>query len=338
MCSKYPGTQSSENEVGIFASTEFQTGDMIFKEECVISALRSGFDSCSHCLGSLENVKKPLTCPHCHNATFCSNICMNTANLEYHRFLCPGNSLNPGAKEFSDYCKKKGLLYPMMVAKFISKMIYKQTILEQEKVANGGPEKASEEWDHLERLVYFPDVMSAGAKTESDLLKKALKQIAPGADEFLSVERYMAIKSAMIHNSYGLGSSTQTNEKGKVVEPVPRSSSSFGRVQGTGLYFFSAHLRHSCDPNVKVHFEYYKKDENSSSKTSTSSGHPHLVLKALRQIKPGEELMVSFIPQSKTTVKGDRIKLLDQWKVSCECSKCSIKDCKTNSTKECVGH
>nr|XP_058165378.1 histone-lysine N-methyltransferase SMYD3 isoform X2 [Dasypus novemcinctus] len=77
---------------------------------------------------------------------------------------------------------------------------------------------------------------------------------------------------------------------------------------GVGLYPSMSLLNHSCDPNCCIVF----------------SG-PHLFLRAVKAIEPGEELTICYLDV--LTTRAERQQLLrDQYCFSCDCLRCQSQD------------
>lgn len=87
-------------------------------------------------------------------------------------------------------------------------------------------------------------------------------------------------------------------------------------VNATGLavYFVSSYLGHSCTPNAQIVFNY-PKSKQMKPKAQLAPGSPTLVLKALKEIAEGEELVVSYIPSTVTDV-AERNRLLSNWQMT----------------------
>eukprot|EP01009_Symbiontida_sp_KSa7_P007484 NODE_4356_length_350_cov_350.033223_g3755_i0.p1 GENE.NODE_4356_length_350_cov_350.033223_g3755_i0~~NODE_4356_length_350_cov_350.033223_g3755_i0.p1 ORF type:complete len:81 (+),score=8.23 NODE_4356_length_350_cov_350.033223_g3755_i0:75-317(+) len=69
-------------------------------------------------------------------------------------------------------------------------------------------------------------------------------------------------------------------------------------------------MNHSCDPNVQVTYNH-RNDET-------------LVVTALRDLEPGEELFISYIDESMEVDK--RMQQLDEhYKFQCACTKCTAE-------------
>ncbi|XP_048213469.1 histone-lysine N-methyltransferase SMYD3 [Perognathus longimembris pacificus] len=77
---------------------------------------------------------------------------------------------------------------------------------------------------------------------------------------------------------------------------------------GVGLYPSMSLLNHSCDPNCSIVFN-----------------GPHLLLRAVRDIKAGEELTICYLDVLMTSEER-REQLRDQYYFECDCIRCQTKD------------
>lgn len=79
--------------------------------------------------------------------------------------------------------------------------------------------------------------------------------------------------------------------------------------EGTGLYLFQSKANHSCSPNAQSFFPY--------------SNHV-VVLKALKDIQPGEEICISYIDecQLERSRHTRQAILKENYLFVCNCDKC----------------
>jgi len=75
-----------------------------------------------------------------------------------------------------------------------------------------------------------------------------------------------------------------------------------------GLFLIAGRINHSCKPNALW--------STVDSKL--------LELRALRDIKEGEEITVSYLNPAKFLTKDERFKLFENWKFQCACELCSL--------------
>ena len=81
------------------------------------------------------------------------------------------------------------------------------------------------------------------------------------------------------------------------------------QLEGTGLFPLMSYLNHSCEPNAEIRYV----DGNSEASVV-----------ALRQIKEGEEVLVSYIDEHADY--DERCELLASYQFICECSKCVAQE------------
>ena len=83
----------------------------------------------------------------------------------------------------------------------------------------------------------------------------------------------------------------------------------FPPLDGTAFYILTCKVNHSCDPNVRIHYQI-NPDKGLE-----------LQMKAIKPIQPHEELLQSYIDQY--LPKADRQKALRDYGFVCCCLKCS---------------
>lgn len=99
--------------------------------------------------------------------------------------LCPNSDENIGAKVLNEYCKKENVVYPLLVARFLIKMIWKQTVEDVERMHAGmeGPAEMAEEWKHLEMLQLLQLPVDEIIERETRLVRNALQYASPSVKE-----------------------------------------------------------------------------------------------------------------------------------------------------------
>ena len=181
----------------VLASQPFEQGQVILYEDPVITCPRPdlsqhGHYCCDYCVKPLNaNAMDPdsmICCPQCGDLTlYCSTNCRAHASKQFHATLCPGNPANAPAKALVDYCLNTGRIYPLMVARFVAKMVWKQGLvaLKQQRASNKSAEtpQIQEEWMHLEYLGFTPAVIDETLEKECQLVREALAYASPGALE-----------------------------------------------------------------------------------------------------------------------------------------------------------
>jgi import receptor subunit TOM20 len=333
---------------GLHAKKAFADGEIVYTETPIVSAMTPQLSlqntHCHGCMRALPGymISEPdqqINCKACKQ-NFCSQNCKALAEAEFHnvsifvliyhgrliiltiKMLCPNNNENIAAKVLLEYCKKENIIYPFLIAKFLVKMIWKQTVADVERAQSGkpGPADMAEEWKHLEMLRYLQVPIDNVIERETRLVGNALKYASPSAKEFLTKERYATIKGNFMFNCYGFpASETAAADSIKTTDMPPRGSSE--GLGGVAMYVLSSHMNHSCAPNVAVSFAYPKPRQMKLNNAAKTMGSPSLVVKALKPITDGEELVTSYVPLSEMT-REERQTLLDPWKFKCGCDAC----------------
>jgi len=195
----------------------------------------------------------------------------------------------------------------------ISKMIPAEM-----RAADAPANDENSDYDHMERLRYVDTEVTPEEKT---LLSNVLTAALPGLERLLGDDRHDVLKGKMRYNSIGVSFNGGRDEKpvsNERPEDIERTRTPYGtsRQIGSAFYYVSSYLAHSCDPNVRPSF-----DETGTSELS---------LVALRDLKKGDELMMSYVdvtqrPDESTidARRRRRQELARGWKFACECSKCA---------------
>ncbi|KAF9937490.1 hypothetical protein BGZ67_001223 [Mortierella alpina] len=292
---------------GLFVTKDFAAGEAIFSEAPVISALEpslEGKDFCHYCLKQIVPEESKVPCSKCTRVVFCSGECQQTAAEEFHDILC-AKDIDEGAatavQELQDYTKATRKLVPEMLAKFLVKMVYEESL-------NRGEEYNS--FDHMERLRYLDVPATADEEKEIELLKVALGSNIPGIDEFITEERYLVMKGRLLYNIYAISSSLDADRD---IQPMPERQRSLhdSPITGAGFYRVSSYASHSCEPNVKLVF----------------SEHNHKAsVVATRDVKAGDELLVGYINNEALSTDQRRLELFTKYRYQCMCPRCENID------------
>ncbi|KAI3633839.1 hypothetical protein MIR68_008171 [Amoeboaphelidium protococcarum] len=358
LCSKYPTVgikarhfESSDPEqpkkvlYSLVAARDLKADDVIYIEDPTVSVLNiKTMQGGQYCHNSLEylpesesgDFEKMISCELCRDkAVFSTTADMERAMGEYHMILCPGNSACPQAKVLYDYCVANQCTYPMMVAKFMARMVWKQTVLAQTQKNATQEAQLLEEWEHLERLpVHQLDVQDEALNKEAEMVRDVLKFAAPNADKFLTVERYAAIKGAFIYNSVGIVPESENAIEGSVAttnqtsEFLPRSSYSPDQVIGSGLYFVTSYASHSCTPNAVASYKFaHTRRHKYKSDPLHTYVSPKLVLRASTDIKQGELITMAYVEcHNSTSLENRWVQLIRTWGEACICTKCKDEE------------
>ncbi|KAJ3036202.1 hypothetical protein HDV00_002998 [Rhizophlyctis rosea] len=263
---------------GLVVEEDFEEGEDIYMEEAVVAIADKNVEdqTCAHCLSALSSAETTHTCPTCTNQ-FCSSICLATAQKQYHTLLCSGRAedgTGDNVKKLEALCEERGSRYPLLAARFLAVMVWREMGGEEEGEGKGEGEYST--WDHFERLHDLKQPATEQDTEEAELIKSILAPQVPGFDEFLTTPRYTLIKNKLLYNSYG------------IALPFPPSTSTTRRTShpsshATALTLLTSYISHSCDPNVSVEYE-----------AKEGKGVVMRVV-ARKEVKKGEEILVSYV-------------------------------------------
>ncbi|CAG8578621.1 8821_t:CDS:2 [Paraglomus brasilianum] len=321
---------------GVFATNDFNPGDVIFIETPIVCALEPSLEGttfCSYCLTECSNTVSdsndlfgPIYCSvACRTKAFdeYSNILFSTSNASSSTAhdIAPGHNA-PSSPSFShetasrliSLIKSSNAKYPLMIARFLARMIYEET----EKVAKGVEEEYGT-FDHIERLRYLEIKPTPAEKGEIELLRELLASKVPGIQEFISEERYLMLKGKLMYNAYGIR--THKSEDSHLIKENAGETmrGDITPATGAGFYRVASYLTHSCEPNTEITFP---------------KGNHKLSLVAISPIKAGDQLRVSYIPVGDRDMNSRRSELEAKWKFRCMCPKCVSEDSVPSETDD----
>lgn len=146
--------------------------------------------------------EESVECNNCNLVKFCSETCQKKGSSQYHQFLCSNNKLDAQDKQvgFLDFAKDNNLLYPQMIAQFLSSMVAE----EMEKNEQGKSASPYSSWDHIERMKSSEVEPSQESTNESTLIKELLASKVPGIDTFLTDEIYLLLKGKLNTNTFAV--------------------------------------------------------------------------------------------------------------------------------------
>ncbi|KAJ3754171.1 hypothetical protein EV360DRAFT_96701 [Lentinula raphanica] len=338
---------------------DVKAGEVIYKvqlsllEYPIVAALDSDLQAagthCSYCLRSLEpsmSIKSPES--PAFETVYCSAACQSSAKSQHHSLLftlerplpqeipsepITSEKLDERRKaqaQFATYLKTEanGHAAPLLVARFIARQVNSELSKLITQTANA-PSTTSGETDytdadggeylladHFERLRY---VDMTPPKDSLKLLTAVLDSAMPGLDALATEERYATLLGKMAFNAYGVfydggrDGKPATNDRPEDTERTRTPLGTSSQI-GSAVYTVSSYLAHSCQPTVRPSFD---------------AGTSQLHLIALRDLKAGEELTVSYVDT--TQHEGEsvvdcrrrrRMELARGWKFACPCERC----------------
>ncbi|KAI0346773.1 MAS20-domain-containing protein [Trametopsis cervina] len=331
----------------LVAEKDFETGDVIYTEEPVVTALDADLQElgthCTHCLrlvhkGDALTLENDLL-----GAVYCSKECQAKSKIQSHGCLFLPEPLLPaefgelpdtkarrnGQEAFAQYIKTTKKTHSLLVARFAARQVASQIA----KLTQGDQplseldtpnytEKGSPDYalgDHFERLRYvdvtIPD-------EEIQVVQGVFSNALPGLEQFLTDERHGIMLSQIAYNAIGVAYSGGRDDK-PVFQERPedqertRTPHGTARQIGSGLYIVSSYIGHSCDPSAKPSFK---------------KGNSELHLVATRPIKKGEEVTMSYVDVTQRpeetadeSRRRRRFELARGWRFKCECSRCAAE-------------
>ncbi|CAO0798233.1 unnamed protein product [Mucor circinelloides] len=270
------------------ADKDISEGEVIYSERPLVSALYPELEGshCNFCLKTITAENK-VECPKCDLVAFCSEECRQSADTDYHQYLCSHNKSTEikeadeaeeknVALEFHENSKTSNTKYPYMIARFLSAMVAEE--LSKQKTEEKVGETTFGAWDHVDRFRYLETTASPESTAEISMLKQVLGPKVQGISEFLSDEIYLMLKGKMLYNAYGIPASASEQVEVRPSDEHVRSTDPNAKYIGAGLYKISTYIGQSDDnANVKLTFE-----------------NDTLSVTALKDIKKDDELLASY--------------------------------------------
>ncbi|KAG1081534.1 hypothetical protein G6F42_022914 [Rhizopus arrhizus] len=207
------------------ADKDISEGEVIYSERPLVSALYPELEGshCNFCLKTITAENK-VECPKCDLVAFCSEECRQSADTDYHQYLCSHNK-STEIKE-ADEAEEKNVALEFH---------------ENSKTSN---------------TKYLETTASPESTAEISMLKQVLGPKVQGISEFLSDEIYLMLKGKMLYNAYGIPASASEQVEVRPSDEHVRSTDPNAKYIGAGLYKISTYIGQSDDnANVKLTFE-----------------------------------------------------------------------------------
>ena len=116
-------SRSTIKQLGIFATSDVAPGEELLEEPSVLTSSTTSLDSiCDACSAPLPawSSENPLpACPLCEDTVFCSNACVNRAQILYHPAICGASDFDVVAKDPSPFAATSAL-YTLLLARTIA--------------------------------------------------------------------------------------------------------------------------------------------------------------------------------------------------------------------------
>ncbi|THH11720.1 hypothetical protein EW145_g459 [Phellinidium pouzarii] len=329
----------------LVSTRSFKSGDEIYKESPVVAVLNADVQAagtnCSFCFREVEKDSGISPASDRLGSVYCSEKCQRQCDVQSQDLLF--NDKNPlpvefaidipqSAKEarpktqdaFIDYWRKSGSSGLLLVARLVAMQIISELAKALPQAASMKAELpemiVSSEYtvyDRMERL-RFVDV--AIPENEHKTLQDLIMSTLPFLEDVHTDERHAAFRRKIAYNAIGVYLGENKDVVPALTETTERTRTPYGTGKqiGSGLYFVSSYLGHSCCPSVRPSF---------------IGGTSELHLFATRDIEEGEELTMSYVDSTQhaeETPVGARMRrraeLLRGWKFSCACAKCEEEE------------
>ncbi|KAK6493422.1 SET and MYND domain-containing protein 5 [Huso huso] len=347
---------------GLFAKRTIRKGETIFVERPLVSAqflwnALYKYRACDYCLRSLETaeengrrlsgnpclslphpeqcrVRRELheACPQCQ-VMYCSSECRRAAQEQYHQALCLGPSREEPEHPLNKLQEAwRNMHYPPETS---SIMLMARMVATVKQARDKG------HW-----LSLFSQFCSRTANEEEEIAHKllgekfqgqlgVLKQLFTKAlyDEHLrswfTLEGFRSLFALVGTNGQGVGTSSlsqwvhgcdslelRAREReqldafiDQLYKDIEKETGDFLNCEGSGLFLLQSSCNHSCIPNAEASFP-----ENNFL----------LHLTALSDIKPGEEICISYLDCcQRDRSRHSRHKILrENYLFVCSCPKC----------------
>ncbi|KAH9520079.1 SET and MYND domain-containing protein 5 [Bulinus truncatus] len=347
---------------GLFARKSLQKGDVIFEEKPLVSAQFSwnelyNYLACEYCLKSLEtaeNMARRLTgnsglnlpypkccdrdvtqvvpCPQCQ-ILYCSTECRDLAMSQYHQVLCKGLSHADESHPLNRLVETwRSFHYPpetssiMLIAKMIALVKQAQ---DKGKIISLFSGFTNVTVNEQERIVH--KLLGDQFQVQREVLLQQLKETLyeEAVQQWFTAEGFHSLLALIGTNGQGIGSSSfscwvKNTEKlslgdaekkqlddliAQLYEQLDEVSGDFLDCEGSALYQLQSSCNHSCVPNAEVTYP---------------NGNNTLVMVALRDIAPEEEVTISYL-NSCHLERGRHTRqkaLRENYLFTCSCERC----------------
>lgn len=280
---------------GLYTSQALQAGQRLMAESPLLSWLSSDHleDYCDLCAGRLGF--RRLACERCLTAFYCSDACRRAAFTRYHRIECDLSAagLRLGKLQFDlrAVCTK---------------------LSEGRAAPNDEDHTCRSDPDHLR------DALGETSSFEAFAQKQTFFG-ALGPKERLCFA-FVALVELRLLQQLGIDPPDAEHlllqlYRFKIVDNINSfvledERCADGRPIGHVIYQRTSLLNHSCRPNCGVSF----------------AGN-HSLVRAKRDLRPGEELLISYLPADQLADRGHARRLLKAFfYFDCECGRCIQAD------------
>lgn len=297
-----PGTTQKVKVWRPTVTQDAVVGTKLWEETSDASALLWRVDQpdqyCEYCLGGIGETH--VACPACHKPLYCSQDCCEQSALVFHAFFCqPSPSTQENIKELERLCKDNESSLALFMLRYVA------FLLSEELRGNGAAQNGPfAHYDHLKSVFRAPnDIDRAEAKLLRAIFAGSNKNVA----DFLSDDIYASMKSTLARSIIAI-----QPEGVQALSRMESRVSEFSKEQevAESVSFFpvAAHLAHSCDPNSVV---------------VVCDGARQIRVAALKNLKAGEQITVSYLPFAEGTSAAERkLHLMRLFDLDCACDIC----------------
>ena len=327
---------------GLVATREFAEGELLFTEEAYIATpppealdqVARG-ELCAQCFLPVSSAPVQLaikTCPKC-KYRFCTSACHRTAMATHHTLLCTG--LNPAAKPLMQLVHDHKWQSLHCVARSLARLLSTLT------PHNNAPVRASKGADEDDLLQAYGDFETVFARLSSFATVSELERrtrnpgwaTEKGSFEPLLAQAHEAMRTALdpypphprdaasssAHVSLDLIDSARKNHIKSLFDFATflklLGRANINMEKFGGLYSLHSFLNHSCAPNVQI--------RHVPARGILAS--MHVAALALRPIKAGDELLISYIDPDTRLGRRQLLLYRDYCFGPCTCSKCAAE-------------
>ncbi|XP_043265887.1 SET and MYND domain-containing protein 5 [Colletes gigas] len=356
---------NDEKGKGLFATRPFKDGDVILEEKPIVCCqfswnLEYGYLACDNCLTPLETAeenvhrltenpaiilphaeccetKKDLIteCPEC-GTKYCSIECQNEAYSRYHSTLClharekceshPLAKLNDTWKQMHYPPESGTIMLPARMVALVNQANNKEDILSIfSRFCHCAINDIQQITHKLleEKFIGQIDVLR-------EMMQKALN--TQFVSDWFTPQGFRSLLALIGTNGQGIGTSSFARwvknvsalelPRGErirvdklidhIYDEMEEAIGSFLNNEGSGLYTLQSTVNHSCIPNAIVEFPY---------------SNNVLVLKAIRDIQPEEEICISYLDECdlERSRHSRQKALCSMYLFLCHCNKCLLQ-------------
>ncbi|XP_045449804.1 histone-lysine N-trimethyltransferase SMYD5 [Melitaea cinxia] len=363
---------NSKKGKGLFATKQYNEGDIILEEDPLVScqfAWNAAYRylACDHCMRPLEtpeqnvrrlSAKPDIVLPHsdcfetdllnitsCNQCgiLYCSEECKEMSAAIYHQTLCyiqnetqhPINVLIETWKQIHYPPETANIMLLVRILAYIQQHSDPPSAAATIKQFCHRTENEDAELVHK----LLGDEFSGQINTLREMTANVIN--GEYVQEFLTPEGFSSLMALVGTNGQGIGTSplslwvnsvsrlTMSDDErqqldmfiDKVYQYVEGESGQFLNTEGSGLFQLQSACNHSCGPNAESSFPY---------------GNHRIQLKALKTIRPGDEICISYLDDC--TLQRSRYsrqkELAENYLFICWCERCTAQSSQPDVTSE----